>query len=566
MKKLIGLLAATLMIGCKNHITQTTSTLYYDGEILTMKGDTPEYAEALVEQEGKIVFVGSLKEAEQNYPDATKEDLDGHTLLPGFIDPHSHFGTVSNSMGQVDLNPLPVGEVSTIPQILEKLKNYKESHQIPDGEWIFGWGYDDNELTEKRHPTNKELDEVLPNNPVYLQHTSGHMGVANSLALKKLNVTANTPNPEGGNIGRFPNSNEPNGLVQETAMYPFVGNMLQILASKQADYFDQTQDYYAQNGVTTAQDGMTTRDGIAFFQSQADSGKLKIDLIALGGSSELKTNLEDKDFHFKKYKNHFKVQGTKIVSDGSPQGKTAYFSKPYLTQVAGCQHDCKGLPSLSQEALNQLFITAYQNDNQLFIHCNGDGSIDMMLAAHENACKALNQPLDKDRRTVGIHSQFIRPDQLEKYKEYKILPSFFTNHAYFWGDVHLENLGKERAEFLSPIVAADALGLKYTNHSDATVTPISPLFSVWSAVNRTTRSGKILGETQKATPYQALKAITSNAAYEYFEENSKGTLEKGKIADFVILDKNPLKVAPQTIKDIEVLTTIKDGKEIYKKN
>jgi len=406
---------------------------------------------------------------------------------------------------------------------------------------------------------------VLPNNPVYLQHTSGHMGVANSLALEKLNVNAESKSPEGGNIERFPNSKEPTGLVQETAMYPFVGNILEILAKDQATYFGTTQEYYASNGITTAQDGMTDRNTIRFFQSQADAGKLNIDLVSLAGYAELDSNVQDSSLHFKKYKNGFKVQGTKIVADGSPQGKTAYFTKPYLTEVPGCQDDCRGLPSLSQETINALFLTAYENENQLFIHCNGDATVDMIVEAHEHACKQLNQALDKDRRTIIIHAQFARPDQLEIFVKYKMEPSFFTNHAFFWGDVHVENLGKERADFLSPMVSAKKLGLKPTNHSDATVTPIDPIFTIWSAVNRVSRSGTIIGEGERTTPYLAIQAITSNAAYELFEENLKGSLSEGKLADFVILDKNPLKVEPMDIKNIQVLETIKEGKTVFKK-
>lgn len=473
---------------------------------------------------------------------------------------------VSNTMGQVDLNPPPVGTISNIKTLLQQIKKYKENNQIPDGEWIFAWGYDESQLTDKRHPNKTELDDILPNNPVYIQHTSGHMGVANSLALSKMNVSAETSNPEGGIIARFENSNEPNGLVQETAMYPFVGNMFQILSSKQAEFFDKTQNYYAENRITTAQDGMTDRNAIRFFQSQANEGKLKIDLIALAGFTDLKENLSDPDLHFKTYQNGFKIQGTKVIADGSPQGKTAYFSQPFLTPVPSCSHDCRGLPSLTQESMNALFKMAYAKDNQLFIHCNGDASIDMVIAAHEFACRELNQPLDKDRRTIAIHSQFVRLDQLKTFKKYSISPSFFTNHAYFWGDVHVENLGKERAFFLSPIATADKMGLKYTNHSDATVTPIDPIFTVWSAVNRISRTGKVIGPLERATPYQALKAITINAAYEFFEENSKGTLEKEKVADFVILDKNPLKVDVKRIKEIRVMETIKSGKTIYTKN
>lgn len=568
---LFSLLILALISSCKdknNKVSDSSETafqLYYNGNILTMESEKPEYAEAVVTQDGKIVFVGSKEEAEENYAKANKIDLKGKTMLPGFIDPHSHFGMVSNTMGQVDLNPPPVGEVATIAGLLRKIETYKSEHNIPDGDWIFGWGYDESQLTEKRHLNKMEIDSVLPNNPVYLVHTSGHMGVANSMALEKMKVTAATENPEGGSIARLPNSKEPSGLVQETAMYPFVGNMLKILESKQAEFFDATQEKYAMNGITTAQDGMTDRNAIQFFQSQADAGKLKIDLIALPGFSELETNLNDADFEWKTYKNGFKLQGTKIISDGSPQGKTAFFTEPFLTEVPGCEHDCRGFPNISQEALNDLFLIAYEADNQLFIHGNGDASIAMVIAAHENACEKLNQPLDKDRRTIVIHSQFVRPDQLETYKEYNIEPSFFTNHAYFWGDVHVENLGEERAFFLSPMASAEKLGLKYTNHSDATVTPIDPLFTVWTAVNRISRSGKVIGPNERATPYQALKAITSHAAYEFYEEDSKGSLRAGKLADFVILDKNPLTVDPMEIKDINVTETIKEGKTVFKR-
>jgi predicted amidohydrolase YtcJ len=553
---------------CKENdtiLSGETSEIFYNGDILTMEEDTPKYAEAVVIQNGKIVFVGSKSDAESQFKDSRKTDLKGKTLLPGFIDPHSHFGMVSNTMGQVDLNPEPVGKIKNIDDILQNLKEYKEKNKIPDGEWIFGWGYDDGQLTEKRHPTKKDIDKVLPNNPVYLQHTSGHMGVANSLGLKELNTSSNSKDPDGGTIVRFPNSNDPTGLVQETAMYPFVRLMMEKLDSKQAEFFDTTQDYYASNGITTAQDGMTSRESIKFFQSQADAGKMKIDLIALAGYSELDSNLADTSLLFKTYKNGFKTQGTKIVADGSPQGKTAFFSKPFLTEVPGCQHDCRGLPSLSQEAINKLFETAYAKDNQLFIHCNGDASIDMVLLAHKLASEKLNQPLDKDRRTIVIHSQFVRPEQLNTFVKYNIEPSFFTNHAYFWGDIHVQNLGKERADFLSPMVSAKKLGLKPTNHSDATVTPIDPIFTIWTAVNRVSRSGAIIGQAERTTPYLALQAITSFAAYEFFDENLKGTLTAGKLADFVILDKNPLKVPPMEIKNIKVVETIKEGKTIFKK-
>lgn len=403
--------------------------------------------EALVTQAGKIAYVGNLNTAQSKYKNAAQVNLNSKTLLPGFIDPHSHFDMVSNAMGQANLNPPPVGKIDSMDKWLQALKDYKMDNNIADGEWIYGWGYDESQLKEGRHPTKADIDKVLPNNPVYLQHTSGHMGVANSKALAALNITADTKNPEGGNIARVKGSSEPNGLVQETAMYPFMRRMLEVLEPNQAKFFEQTQDYYAKNGLTTAHNGSTARNTIQFFQKQADAGNLKIDLVVLAGSSDLDENLADKDFVWKTYQNGFKVQGTKIIADGSPQGKTAYFSQPYLTPVPDCKKDCRGLPSISQDALNEMFAKAYKHDNQLFIHNNGDGATDMIIKAHEYAVKKTGQAADKDRRTVPIHAQFARPDQLEAFKKYKMLPSFFTNHAYFWGDVHVQNLGKKRADF-----------------------------------------------------------------------------------------------------------------------
>ncbi|WP_438950187.1 amidohydrolase [Psychrobacter submarinus] len=572
-----ALLATALagLIGCSslnntsadNNTTQVSAksaaTVYYNGDIITMAGDTPSMVEALVTQNGKIAYVGSLASAQAQYNHAAKVDLKEQTLLPSFIDPHSHFGMVSNTFGQADLNPPPVGNVDSIDKMLQVLENFKRDNDIADGEWLYGWGYDETQLAEDRHPTKEEIDSVLPNNPVYLQHTSGHMGVANSMGLAEMGITADSKAPEGGNIARVKGSNEPNGLVQETAMYPFMYTLLKTLTPKQAEFFDQTQDYYAKNGITTAQDGSTTRDAIKFFQSQADAGKLKIDLVSLAGVSDLDENLADKDFVWKTYQNGFKVQGTKIIADGSPQGKTAYFTQPYLTPVADCESDCRGLPSISQDEMNAMFAKAYARDNQLFIHNNGDAATDMIIKAHEYAVNKTGQAADKDRRTVPIHAQFARMDQLEAFKKYKMVPSFFTNHAYFWGDVHVKNLGEKRAKFLSPIATADDMGLVYTNHSDDTVTPVDPLFTVWSAVNRTSRTGQIIGKDERASPYQALKAITTNAAYEYFEEDSKGSLEVGKLADLVILDNNPLTIKADNIRDIEVVETIKEGKTIY---
>jgi predicted amidohydrolase YtcJ len=274
--------------------------------------------------------------------------------------------------------------------------------------------------------------------------------------------------------------------------------------------------------------------------------------------------MKEPNFEFAKYNNRVKIAGVKIVADGSPQGKTAKMTDPYLTPVPGCAHDCTGITLINQEQLDGLLTTLYGKGIQAFTHCNGDGAIDMYLNAHEKAL-AVTDKKSKDLRSVIIHSQFMRPDLIKSYAQYGLIPSYFTNHTYFWGDVHMNNMGQERAYFTSPIRSSIEAGITYTNHNDYPITPLSHPMMLSTAVNRTSRSNEVIGPDQRVSAYEALKALTINAAYQYFEEDQKGTLESGKLADLVILSKNPLDIDSDNLKDIQVMQTIKEGVSIFKK-
>jgi predicted amidohydrolase YtcJ len=324
------------------------------------------------------------------------------------------------------------------------------------------------------------------------------------------------------------------------------------------------QDHYASSGVTTAAEHLAIPDKVVLLEKAAAEKRIYIDLMVTPGFMMAKEVLGTGRIKWREYSNHLNFVGLKMAVDGSPQGKTAFLTKPYLTPVPGCTKDCRGFSNMTQEQVDQLMLACYKNNVQLYSHCNGDASIDMMIKGHENAVKVLGDSTT-DRRTVIIHSQIMRPDQLEKYKKYHMIPSFFTNHTYYWGDVHLANLGKERGGYISPMRAAIDKGVIATNHTDFIVTPLDQLFLLWTSVNRLSRTGQPVGEGQRITPYEGLRALTAYGAYEYFEEKSKGTLEAGKIADLVILDKNPLKVDPAAIRDIKVVETIKEGKTIYRK-
>ena len=543
---------------------EVITIVYAGGDILTMAGREPAYAEALAVRDGKILAVGTRAEVDKAAgAGATQVDLAGKTLLPGFIDGHSHLLNYADSLVQANLNPPPIGGVTKIADIIEALRKLKSDMKAGPGDPLIGQGYDQDMLAERRHPTAADLDSAFPDNPVILVHASGHMLVANSLAFKAVKIDASTPDPEGGTILRKPGGREPLGLVQEMGMYPFQPILKGARKPEvDLDLVKRAVAHYAANGYTTASEALVLGEKMPVIEAAADAGAFSIDVIALPAFTMAAELVGTGKIKWGEYRKGLKYAGLKIAVDGSPQGKTAYLTRPYLTPVPGCKTDCRGFPNLTQDQVNQLFLLTYKNGVQMFSHCNGDAAIDMMIAGHENAEKVLATP-GKDRRTVIIHSQIMRPDQLDAYAKQGLLPSFFSNHVYYWGDVHYANLGPERAEFISPLASAFKRGIRATNHTDATVTPTDPMFLLWTSVNRVTREGRVLGEAERVTPYQGLQALTVNGAYEYFEEASKGTLEVGKRADFVVLDKNPIKVAPMTLKDIRVLETIKDGKRVY---
>ena len=563
---IIFLLFIISFTNCNQANNSEADIIYFGGDIITMEGNEAQYVEALAIKNGKIILAGTKADAEKLKGTNTQmNDLKGKTLLPGFIDGHSHILTVADATVQANLSPAPVGKVSSIADIISELNELKKQQNFNDTDLLIGWGYDQDFLQEKRHPTAAELDVAFPSNPVILMHTSSHMLVANTVAFKKAGLSAATNDPEGGTFIRKKGSKELEGLVQEMAMAAFAPLTKKSLSDEQEfRKLQAAQKYYASCGVTTASEHLLMAEKMPLLERAAANNQLFLDIEAAPAFMMANEVLGTGKITWGVLNNHLKYCGLKMAVDGSPQGKTAFLTKPYLTPVPGCVKDCKGFPNLTQEQVNGLMLACYKNNVQVYSHCNGDASVDMMLRGHENAIKQLNDT-GNNRRTIIIHSQIMRPDQLALYKKYNMVPSFFTNHTFYWGDIHLANLGKERADYLSPMKSAMDMGITCTNHTDGAVTPMDQLFLLWTSVNRLSRNGVVVGEAERITPYQGLKALTVNGAYEYFEESSKGTLKAGKLADMVILDKNPVKVPIMEIKDIQVLETIKEGKSVYKK-
>jgi predicted amidohydrolase YtcJ len=542
---------------------QTADTIYHNGSILTMAGKTPAYVEALAVKDGRILAVGPKAGVLKSEGPATRVvDLGGKTMLPGFLDGHSHFINSLTVASQANCYAPPFGPGNTKQGIINALKKLQADQKIPPGDTvIMGYGYDDSLFPEGGKLTAADLDPHFPSNAVMVGHVSLHGAVLNSVALRKYNITAQTRTPPGGVIVRKPGSQEPEGLLMETAFLPIFSSLPQPPPDKQMEDLTAGQRLYAAAGITTAHEGATHLTDLAILERGAKEGKLFIDVIAYPFITEFEQVLKaHPPFSFGKYNRGLKLGGIKITIDGSPQGRTAEFTTPYLTGGPEGQKDWKGEPTFPIDTINQMVKAVYDAKLPLILHCNGDAAIDNFLNAHE---RVLGDQKAGDHRTSIIHCQFVRKDQLDKIAAWKIFPSFYTEHTYFFGTTHIRNRGLEQASFLSPLKSALNRGILFANHTDFNVAPIDQLFVVWTAVNRVSREGQVIGPEERISPYEALKALTANPAYWYREEDRKGTLDPGKLADLVILDKDPLKVDPMSIKDIKVVETIKEGRTVY---
>ena len=544
---------------------QTADTIYHGGSILTMAGKAPAYVEALSVKDGKILAAGAKDAVLKAKGEATKVvDLGGKTLLPGFIDGHGHYINSLLVANQCKLYAPPSGPGKDVPGIVAELKRFAAARKIPKGEMILGYGYDDSVMPGGRLLNRDDLDAAFPDNPVRVDHVSMHGCVLNSLAMKKFGFSAATKTPPGGVIVRKPGTEEPWGLIMETAFLPIFEKSDKMKPEQEIEWTKAGQLLYAEAGITTAQEGATHLSQLVTMKRASAAGANIIDVVAYPFIPDLDNVLEAYPVAgWGKYDQRLKISGVKITVDGSPQGRTAFFSTPYLTGGPGGEKDWKGEPTFPQHIVNSMVKRVYELNVPLLVHCNGDAAIDAFLTAYEHA---RGGDYTRPWNVTTIHTQFMRRDHIPKFVQYKVSPSFYTLHTFYFADAHLANRGKEQAAYISPVRDAIDAGLRPSNHTDFVVAPLDQMTMLWTAVNRTSRAGAAIGPDQRITPYEGLKCMTEWAAEQYDEQSSKGTLEAGKLADLVILDKDPLKVEAMAIKDIRVVETLKEGKTIYTAN
>lgn len=515
----------------------------YCGRILTIA--EPLYAESMLVEDGYIVDVGNRNELSKRYPDADLVEFSG-VMMPAFIDAHSHFSMNAGYMAQCD-----VRGAKSLAEVACRVRAYIDKKHIAPGEWIIANNYDHTVFDDVEPPKLSEIDAICPNNPLVLRHRSAHMIVANSAAL---NIGAVTEADADSSPNFEIKDGKLTGCLKEGAAQRVTKHIPPQSVNQLFDAVTETCRFYTSRGITTVQDGGIGQRSLDLYKLINGVGELDVDIVAYISGSANYAPLKESFDSFNRMEN-FSVGGIKAFLDGSPQLRTAWVRKPYLTE------DTCYRQSVSDDKLINAFCTAAKHNTQILVHCNGDAAIEQFLRCLEVAEK--DHPSLKELKPVIIHAQLMGRDQLPKAKELGAVVSFFVAHCYHWGDVHLENFGEERGMRISPVGSAIELGVDYTFHQDAPVILPDMLETVWCAVNRITRNGVKLAEDERISVLDALKGVTVNAARQYSCENLKGTIEKGKYADLVLLDKDPLVVDPMDIRSIKVKKTYRRGICVY---
>lgn len=532
-------------------------TILYDGNIIPMTGSQAR-VQALAIKDGMILATGTEAQV-RSLADAKTRlvDLDGKTVLPGFIDAHGHITMLAQRADFATLDAPPIGGVTTMAALLGALR--EQALKDPQG-WIIGTGYDDAALAEKRHPSRQELDAVSAERPVLAWHVSGHLMALNTKALEMLGILHPEKDPPHGVIRREADGTTASGVLEEGAISAVLAALPKPSIELQLARLQAAQQVYARNGLTTAQDGATSPDGWMLLSEAARRKALFIDIHALPIAMGEWPGIEQLPFNAP-YRDRLRIAGVKLMLDGSPQGRTAWLSAPYYQVPHGQGEDYQGYRQVPDPALRAALERAGTHGWQVFVHVNGDAAIQQLIDGVRSADAALAAPL---RRTIAIHAQTLRADQIVQMKALDIEPSFFASHTFYWGDWHREVvLGPVRADRISPQRDAIDAGLRPSIHNDTPVVPPDMIRLIWSAVTRRTRSGDILGPAERITPYEALLEVTANAAYAIRDESRKGTLEPGKQADLVILDGDPLTIDRDRLRDLKVVATIKEGRYVY---
>lgn len=488
---------------------------------------------ALLEESGKIIALGGRAALKERFAPQRETDLGGGTLIPAFIDSHSHFTETAFTRLQADFTG-----AGDIEELRRRVRGFEKASSPAPEAAVTAFGYDENNFKEKRYLSQKELDYISPSRPLIVRHSSGHIGFANTAAQKAFGI-----------------KNAKDGVLFETEFFEMLRRLPPPGEQSIRAALVAAQRDYLRRGVCTAQDGAASAQLLGVYKMLVREKLLRLRLAAYFEPQSYEKAAREMPQAVGRYDSNFKIAGIKIFLDGSPQAKTAWMLEPYIGGGFGVQ-------TMSDSQVEDAMELSVRNKTQLIAHCNGDAAAQQFLRCAEKV--AGRYPEFCSLRPVIIHAQFITEEQVARAARLGVLLSFFSSHSYYWGDVHIKNLGFQRASRLSPAGWALKYGVPFTLHCDSPVLPPDMLDIMRRAVLRQTKSGIILGAEHRLSPKGALEALTRSGAYQYFEENERGGLSEGMAADLVLLSANPLAVPPQELGSIKILAVFNEGGLVYK--
>jgi predicted amidohydrolase YtcJ len=525
-----------------------------NAKIITMDSEE-RIIEALSVKHGRIDAVGSNSEMKEYIgPETEILDADGKTVIPGLIDSHAHF----MSMGPAPMIFVDLSEEAGVRSIIDIQKRLKErASQTPKGEWVFGRGEDDTKLEENRHPTRWDLDKASTEHPIVVTFVGGHFWMANSKALELAGVTKDTPDPVGGKFDRDPKSGEIIGYLHEKA-YDVIRPEGRPVPTREQSYTGTKRilEECPTVGLTCIYD-LVDRHEIRAAIDLKNNGELPI-RVRMDAIIDMVPDLDKVGIYRGLGDDWLRLCGVKFFFDGAISARTAAVSEPYLNKP-----DFYGIFATTKEIARETLTDAYERGYRLSAHANGDRAIDLYLDILEDLQTKYPR---EDPRNRDIHCTVVNPRIIDRIKKLGVLPTIFGQYAYYHGDKLIPSFGEKRLEWMFAARSFLDAGVMIAAHSDYPCGPYPPLMAIHSLVNRRSKGGIPIGPSQQISVIEALKLYTINAAYHQFDEDKLGSLEPGKLADFVVLSEDILSVQKESIIDIEVDMTIINGCVVYKKN
>jgi len=552
MKKIILYIIATIIINSSIVFPQFERSAFINGKIYTVNEKQP-FAEAVVIEGNKILFVGSNIEAKEFITSETKvTDLQGKLMVPGFIDDHAHF-----TNGGFYLLGLDLSKTSSVKEFEETLKDYISTRK---GRWITGGRWDHEKWDIKEIPTKEMIDNFSKETPVFISRYDGHMGLANSVALKLAEITKDTKSPEGGLIVKDKVTGEPTGILKDNAM-----DLISIIIpepSKQ-EYIEAVEaalKYAREVGVTTVED-ITFPNDLSAYQEIEKDGNLTCRIYTHLPIDDYK-NLVNLNIQHNFGGDKIQLGALKAYADGSLGSTTAWFFNPYKQDTT-----TTGLPNdiITDGRFKKWAFEIDKNKLQICVHAIGNKANSYILDVYSEIKN--NNPV-WDRRFRIEHAQHIIKEDIKRFKDIGVIASVQPEHLLDDGIWVSKRIGDERAKLTHIYKSLIDEGVVVAFGTDWPVVDLNPMLGLYAAVTRRTDDGKNPNgwlPEQKLTIEQAIKCYTLNSAYAAFQENVKGSIEVGKLADMIVLNDNLLTIDPVKIKDVKVDMTIFDGKVIYER-